>query len=210
MKATINHVSYERQFEPFDLTINVRSKSELNELLARPGDIPIEGALTNFGVYSVLLEEYRKYWDNIDESKYGIYISWKNGGFNWPKSVNVSWPEEYTKEDILQLSHAIKEYSRRSSTIDVISRVVSAVLSDSVLLDSINQLIEKTPNEYAYIGMYPEYAMITITLVPADRTDIDIKIENIPKEKFAEILIWQKLNLLYYQQFYIFVLYFLK
>lgn len=97
-------------------------------------------------------------------------------------------PEEYTKEDILQLSHAIKEYSRRSSTIDVISRVVSALLSNSVLLDSINQLIEKTPNEYAYIGMYPEYAMITITLVPADRTDIDIKIENIPKEKFAEIL----------------------
>lgn len=98
-------------------------------------------------------------------------------------------PEEYTKEDILQLSHAIKEYSRRSSTIDVISRVVSVLLSeDSVLLDSINQIIEKTPNEYAYIGMYPEYAMITITLVPADRTDIDIKIENIPKEKFAEIL----------------------
>lgn len=97
-------------------------------------------------------------------------------------------PEEYTKEDILQLSHAIKEYSRRNSTIDVISRVVSALLSNSVLLDSINQLIEKTPNEYAYIGMYPEYAMITITLVPADRTDIDIKIENIPKEKFAEIL----------------------
>lgn len=98
-------------------------------------------------------------------------------------------PEEYTKEDILQLSHAIKEYSRRSSAIDVISRVVSALLSNSVLLDSINQLIEKTPNEYAYIGMYPEYAMITITLVPADRTDIDIKIENVPKEKFAEILI---------------------
>lgn len=97
-------------------------------------------------------------------------------------------PEEYTKEDILQLSHAIKEYSRRNSTIDVISRVVSALLSNSVLLDSINQLIEKTPNEYTYIGMYPEYAMITITLVPADRTDIDIKIENIPKEKFAEIL----------------------
>lgn len=97
-------------------------------------------------------------------------------------------PEEYTKEDILQLSHAIKEYSRRSNTIDVISRVVSAVLSNSVLLDSINQIIEKTPNEYAYIAMYPEYAMITITLVPADRTDIDIKIENIPKEKFAEIL----------------------
>lgn len=61
MKATINHVSYERQFEPFDLTITVKSKSELNELLARPGDMPIEGTLTNFGVYSVLLEEYRKY-----------------------------------------------------------------------------------------------------------------------------------------------------
>lgn len=42
MKATINHVPYERQFEPFDLTINVKSKSELNELLARLGEVEID------------------------------------------------------------------------------------------------------------------------------------------------------------------------
>lgn len=61
MKVKINRVSCERQFEPFEFTIRVKTKAELNELLARPGDMPIEGTLTNFGVYSVLLEEYRKY-----------------------------------------------------------------------------------------------------------------------------------------------------
>lgn len=71
MKVTKKSVNDAKKFEPFELNLVVESKAELDELLARfdtagvhlswPGDMPIEGTLTNFGVYSVLLEEYRKY-----------------------------------------------------------------------------------------------------------------------------------------------------
>lgn len=86
MKATINHVSYERQFEPFDLTITVRSKSELNELLARLGEVGIDDLDWSSGhapsrhehdsfemdsifICSALVAEYNKYrGDSVNES----------------------------------------------------------------------------------------------------------------------------------------------
>lgn len=78
MKVKINRVSCERQFEPFEFTIRVKTKAELNELLARFSDYEIdaldwsrghvpnehEHGLFEFGsafICSALHTEYDKY-----------------------------------------------------------------------------------------------------------------------------------------------------
>ena len=86
MKAKIQYIPQERQFEPFDLTINVRSKSELNELLARLGEVGIDDLdwsgghapsrhehdsfeMDSIFICSALRAEYNKYReDSLNES----------------------------------------------------------------------------------------------------------------------------------------------
>lgn len=71
MKVTKTSVVTKPKFEPFELKLVVETKAELDELLARfntagynlswPGNRPNECVLRDSGIYSVLLEEYRKY-----------------------------------------------------------------------------------------------------------------------------------------------------
>lgn len=86
MKAKIQYIPQERQFEPFDFTIKVETKSDLNELLARFNVMGIDDLDWSHGhrpsrherdlfendaifIRSMLLDEYNKYReDSVNES----------------------------------------------------------------------------------------------------------------------------------------------